>query len=1037
MEKIKLLFSVFLVVWVTQGAVAQQRTVGGTVTDTMGDPLPGVNILIKGTTRGTLTDLDGTYSISVETGDILVFSYLGMSKIEMSVGSANVMDLTMESEMDLNEVVVVAYGSQTKKSLVGSVTSLDSESLDKQQLTSVTNAIQGTVSGVNVITSSGQPGTNPTIRIRGIGSINASSDPLIIVDGVPFNGNINSISADQIASMNVLKDASSSALYGSRAANGVILITTKSGAYNTGTKVTFSAITGVSSPAVDYHKVLGTEEYLGYVWEARRNTNQYINGQTPELAGQNAASGIIADLGYNPYDVAQPIDENGNIVAGANLLWDTDWERALFNTTASRNEYSLGVSGGGEKSKYNLSANYLDQEGPVRTSDFRRITARLNLESKLDDWLTVGLNSSLSNSKSNVPVQSGGGFDSPLGWVYGISSVFPIYRRDPSGQLILDDLGNTQFDYGNNGNQLNGARPLRPNFNAVGSLFDNINTLNTTNSIINGFATVRFMEGLSMKTNISFEHFLSDSYDYDNLYGGTAIQTGGRVGQARNITTTLNVNNNLSYSKSFGEHTIHANAIFETYQYKFDGMNAAGTGFLPGVLVLNGATVPANVGGYIGEERITSYLGRLGYNYKDKYFLEGSFRRDGSTKFSTDTRWGNFYSIGGSWIISDEAFLFNSEAVSLLKLRASYGELGNNSGFGLFPYRQGYITGVNELDNTGVLLGGVTDPFLTWETTAILDIGLDFGLFGNRLEGTVGYFNKESIDLIYDKPIPGSTGSTSITTNIGSLRNYGLEVSLTGRIVERGKFSWRAGANFATIANEITELTQESVITGNKRYEVGRSVFDFYMQEWAGVDPEDGYGMWYKDVLDAEGNPTGEKETTKNYSEASRNYQGSSLPRVTGGFNSDFNWGAFDLSVLFNFSLGGKIYDSSYAGLSSGFINAGNQGGAFMASRWQQPGDVTDVPLFLATQNDFTSTSTRFLFDNDYLRFKAVTFGYNLPQSLTERISIERLRLFVRGENLLTWQSHKGIDPEQNLGGGTDNRSSIMKTFSFGLNINL
>ncbi|MEH6406690.1 MAG: TonB-dependent receptor [Leeuwenhoekiella sp.] len=1030
--------------FITQFTMAQQKTITGTVTDDSGMPLPGVNILIEGTRTGTQTNFDGDYQIIASTGQKLVFTYVGFNSQTKTVGSSSVIDLQLEAGSEnLDEVVVVAYGTQTKKSIVGSVTSLDSEVLEKQQLTSVTNAIQGTVSGVNVITSGGQPGDNPTIRIRGIASINASADPLIILDGVPFNGNINSISGDQIESMNVLKDASSTALYGSRAANGVILITTKRGAYNSAPQISLSAVTGLSTPAVDLQDVLGTNDFARYSWEAQRNTNQYISGQSAALAGQNASNGLIASLGYNPYDVAQPVDENGNIVPGANLLWETDWKKAILKQVSIRNEYTLGISGGGESSRYFLSANYLDQEGSVKTSDFKRITTRLNLESKVTNWLTVGLNSSLSSSTQNVPIQSGSTYGSSIQWIYSLSSVYPLYRRNETGALVTDEFGNSIYDYGQTPSQdVNGVRPLFGNENAAGALYNNQDRTRRTNITANGYAEVKLTSDLSFKTNISYENYLLDSFSYDNYAVGAASSVGGRVDQDRDITTTLNINNNLNYSKTFGDHTINANAIFETYQVKVDALGAQGTGFLPNVTVLNGATTPEGVRGFINEERITSYLGRLAYSYKNKYFVEGSFRRDGSTRFANDSRWGNFYSVGGSWIVSDENFLANSDFLSLLKLRGSYGELGNNKVLDsdqnavYFPYLQLFETGYPELDNTGVVLGGVTDPNLTWETTALLDLGVDFALFKNRIEGTVGYFTKESIDLIYDRPLPISTGNSSITTNTGALKNSGIEVSLNGSIIRNSNVTWSAGLNFAFTKNEITELTQDEFITGNKKYKVGKSIYDFFIQEWAGVDPSDGYGMWYMDVLDAEGNASGERALTKDYSAATRYYQDSALPDVTGGFNTDLSVGNFDFNMLFNFSFGGKLYDSSYANLMEGFSSPGYQGSPDLAARWQQPGDITDVPLFLNSQNDFNSTSTRFLYDNDFVRMKAITLGYTLPQNVAESISLNTIRFYLRGDNLFTWQSHDGLDPEQNLAGTTNSRSSILKTISVGLNVN-
>lgn len=1027
-----LLFS-FLLTYVVS---AQETSIRGVVKDVSGVPLPGVNIVIQGTSTGIQTDFNGFYTIKAAPGAVLVFSYVGLQKQSIAVGASSQIDVTMQYGEALDEVIVVAYGNQTKKSLVGSISSLNSEDIEAQQLTSVTQVLQGTVPGVTVLTSGGQPGSNPTIRIRGISSINANSGPLYVVDGVPFNGNLNTISPDQIESMNVLKDASSTALYGSRGANGVVLITTKRGKYNSKLEVSATAVSGFSSPAVDLHQAEGVDSYLRHFWEARRNTFQYVDGQTAEQAGQNAAMGIIDELGYNPYNVDQPIDANGNIVPNAQLLWDTDWMDALLNKTSLRNEYSLGISGGGNSSKYFVSMNYLDQEGSMRNSDFERVAIRANIDSKLKDWLVLGLNTAVTTSKSNNPTQSGNAMGNPIGWSYNVAPVFPIYRRDATGAYILDNSDDRIYDYGNNGVVLNGSRPINGNYNAVGMLFDDKNLDKNTNIILSGFIDIRLTDYLSFKTNLAYQNFLFNGYSYSNPFGGFGKDLGGRVIQNRNITTTLNINNNLSFNKSFGNHTITANAIYESYQYKFDPMGAVGTDFLGDISVLNGAATPTGVSGFVGEERLSSFLGRIGYNYKNKYFVEGSFRRDGSTKFSESQRWGNFYSIGGSWIISDENFLKDSKIVNLLKLRASYGELGNNSGFGLFPYIQGYNTGVSNLDNKGVLLGAVTDPGLTWETTAITDIGLDFGFFNNRLQGTIGYFNKESIDLIFAKPLPGSTGNLSVTTNIGSLKNYGLEFNLNADIIRSHKLTWSAGINLTQVNNEVTELTQESVIRGNKRLEVGRSIFDFYIREWAGVDPEDGYGMWYQDVLDGNGEPTGERVTTKTFSQADRYYADSSLPDFTGGFNTSLKFGNFDFNTLFTFSFGGKIYDSNYARLSAGYKAIGNPNGVNIgADRWQEPGDITNVPLYLTASNQFNSMSTRFLFDNDYIRMRAITLGFTLPESSLKAIFVKDVRFYLRGDNLFTWQSHKGIDPEQSLAGSTNFRSPQLKTISLGVNL--
>ncbi len=1032
-----------LLAFAVQIVFAQEKTVTGTVTDPQGMPLPGVNVIVDNTSRGTQTDFDGNYSISAQAGEILVFSYLGFTNARYTVGNISRIDVTLsEDAAELAEVVVVAYGTQTKRSIVGSVVSLGEETLEQQQLTSITGAIQGNVPGVNILQSGGQPGENPTIRIRGVGSINASAEPLIIVDGAPFNGNINSISADQISSMNVLKDASSTALYGSRGANGVIVITTKRGGFNAEPKLQVTAVGGISTPAVELHDLLGTNQYMRYAWEAARNAN-LENGQDAVTAGQNAATNLIPNLGYNPYDVSQPVDAQGNLVDGANLLWETNWQDEMLRDAAIRQEYGVNYSGGGETTRYFLSANYLEQEGSVKESNFERITTRLNLEADVKDWLTVGLNSSFSTSKQNFPEQSGNSYQSSIQWINSLSSVYPLYERDADGALALDNFGNPVYDYGTGEGLINATRPLFSNENAVGSLYNYKNLNKRTSITANGFAEISFTDDLSFKTNLSYEEFMHDYYLYAHNEFGYAADADGRITQDRDITKTLNLINSLNYSKTFGDHTVNADLIHEAYKFEFDHVGAQGEGFLPNVYALSGSTSPVAAEGYINEERLVGYLGRLSYNFQDRYFIEGSYRRDGSSRFTADTRWGDFFSVGGSWVISDELFLKNNTVLNYLKLRGSYGELGNNNILdednfqSYFPYIQAFETGWNQGSNTGVLLGGVTDPLLTWETTAMANVGLDFTFLNNRIEGSAEYYNKESVDLIYAQPLPLSTGNATITTNVGSVRNYGWEFMVRTRNIITNDFTWSTNFNFSIDNNEITELTQDSYIEGTKRWEEGRSLYEFYIREWAGVDPEDGYGMWYKDEVDANGEPTGERVLTKDYAEADRYYVGESLPDLVGGFTTDFRYKNFDLNALFNFSFGAQIYDYSYAGLMSGFTDPGYQQSPDLAARWQEPGDITDVPLLLQAQNDFSSTSTRFLFDNDYVRLKSVTLGYNLPQNTLENLDMSRFRIYLRGDNLWTWHSHFGIDPEQSIAGTTNSRSYILKTVSLGLNIEL
>ena len=1017
-----------------QFSFAQEKTVSGVVSDASG-PIPGANVVVKGTKNGVQTDFDGKFAIKAKVGDVLMVSFVGMQDASSKVGASNTINFKLQAGKSLDEVVVVAYGKQKAKSIVGSVVTIGKEVLEKQQATSVLTALQGSVAGVNIIAAGGQPGDNPTIRIRGIGSINASSEPLIILDGAPFSGNLNSISSDQIQSMSVLKDASSTALYGSRGSNGVILITTKRGRLGSPAKVNFSTSVGFSGNAVPLHELVDSDTYMKYSWEGLRNANQYVSAQTAATAGLNASNTLIANLGYNPYYSANPVDANGNLVS-TQKKWDTNWADLMLNNSAVRKEHTLGLNGGSDNTAYSFNTSYLGQEGNVVTSNFERVTTRLSIDSKVNNWFNTGISAFYSTSSQNYPTQSGSSYQSAIQWIYTIPSIYPVYRRNQSGDLVVDGNGKNIFDYGANSGTTNAVRPQLGNENAYGSLYNYKIRNKRDNFTANAYLQFTLAEDLTFKTNLAYDKYLYDSYTYAHNEVGYAASVAGRVSQNRDITTSTNVINTLNYKKSLGNHNLSADVIQEAYNYEIDALGAQGEGFLPGVNVLDGSTTPSDVSGSTTAERISSYLGRLSYNYNEKYFLEGSYRKDGSSRFNSDVRWGDFYSVGGSWIISQEKFLANSKVINQLKLKASYGELGNNRLSSYFPYMQLFSTGYNELTNTGVVLGGAVDPNIFWEKTASGNIGLEFGLFNDRISGTVDYYNKESVDLIYAKPLPASTGNSSITTNVGSIKNYGWEVALNFKNIATENFTWNTGLNFSMDKNQITELTQKDFTNGNKKWEVGRSLYEFFIQDWAGVDPATGYGMWYKDVKGSDGLPTGERVTTKVYSEATRYYVGkSSLPDVVGGLTNYFKYKNIDLNILFNFSYGAYVYDSSYASLMEGLKTPGRAAHQDLQSRWQKPGDITDVPLLLTSNNDFNSQSTRFLFKNDYIRLKALNFGYNFTKEVLQNAHISKLRLYLQADNLFTIQSHKGIDPEQDLGGSTNSRSYNQKIVSFGINL--
>lgn len=941
---------------------------------------------------------------------------------------------------NIEEVVIVAFGKQKAKAVVGSVSSLGKEVLSTQQTSNVATAIQGSVAGVNII-GSAVPGTTPTIRVRGIGSINASSDPLIIVDGAQYSGSLSNISQEEIESLNVLKDGSATSLYGSRGANGVILITTKKGRKGK-PRITMQSSLGFAAPVNDLYPMVDNSKYLQYTWESLRNTYVVENGLTQADAGVKAAQNVIPILQYNPYNKKNPIDSNGKLVDGAQLLWNTDWEKELINHSAQRQETSATISGGSDQSTYFLSVNHLKQEGAIKTTEMERLATRLNLESKIQPWLTIGLNTAYISNSRNLPLQDGNNFGAPIGSIYFMSSIYPLYQRDEDGNLVLDENGNVQYDYGaGSGSKINSQRPLLRNANPVGKLFTDKYKYSVNTLTLNGFAKIDFSKSLSFKSNYSYEQNQNNFKLYYDSQHGEYAPNGGQVTYNRSVYSTKNFVNSLNYNVKLRDHNLSADAVVETFEREYDTMGAIGSGLFPGIEVLGGTTKPESTTGIVSLQRLVGLLGRVSYNYKEKYFVEGSFRRDGSSVFSKDVRWGNFYSVGGAYIVSEENFLKNNKTISFLKLKASYGELGNNNfnvdgGYEFFPYLSTYLTGYSVGSNIGVILSSPKDHLLSWEKTASFNAGLELGLFKNRVNVNVDYYNKESIDLVGPLLTAGSTGATSITSNIGKLRNYGWEFVINTKNIRTDNFRWDTSLNFSFDKNKIIALSNnnEPQTVGTKRWEVGRSLYDFYIQEYAGVNPENGNPLWYMDVTDTNGNVS--KVTTEDYSKASRYYNHSSLPWIIGGVNNYVKFKNFDINALVNFSFGSYLYDYTYADLMRGYFD-GHSRSVDLERRWQKPGDITDVPRLTSTNLQEASFSTRFLFKNDYVRLKALTIGYNFEKETLEKIGIRNLRLFLQADNLLTWQSRKNIDPEQALNGLTDSRASNLKTISFGLKLEL
>ncbi|MEK6477360.1 TonB-dependent receptor [Catalinimonas sp. 4WD22] len=1026
-----------------------QNTVSGTVSSAeTGEALPGVNVIVKGTTVGTVTDIDGNYRLNVsDDATTLVFSFIGLREQEVAIGDRSTINVEMaEDARQLSEVVVVAYGEQSKRKLTSSIGEIDNTTIESQQLVSVGTALQGTVPGVNIISGSGQPGENPTIRIRGISSINSSSDPLIVLDGSVYNGNLNTIDPNDIASMSVLKDAAAAALYGSRAASGVILINTKRGKAGE-TRINLRASTGVSSRAVAEYPFITAEQQMLLEWETLYNDANIAGNPNP---GQAASDGLLGRIGYNPYGgLDAPIGPDGQVLAGKSLQWATDWEDALLQQ-GSRQDISLNISGGSEKTQFYFSGSYLKQDGIVINSDFERFNGRINLDTELNDWLKAGLRQSVSTSTQNFPVQSGSSFSSNIQYIRTMASIYPIYRRDVDGSLLLDASGEPIFDDGqNSGLPINVSRPVLQPSNAVAQTTLDQDESERFFSTTSAFLEASFLNNFKARTNFAFNKYFYDQREYTNPEIGSARTVNGRLQRARDITTEWTLTNSLNYNKQFGggDHSVDVLLLQEAYSFRLNELDVGKTGIpFGGLYQLGSAATLETIDGVQNRERIGSLMARAEYDYKSKYFVQGSIRRDISSRFAPESREGVFYSLSGSWVISDEAFMDDLDFFSFLKFRASYGEVGNSfiqdsdDNQVYFPAENIFQTGFDQLSTPGIYLGPLRNNQITWETSAITNLGLDFGLFRDKVSGSVDAYLKDTRGLIFARPLANSLGviGGEILENVGNLQNRGIEVSLNWDVINNEELSWSLGGNIAFERNEITSLPQEEIISGSFIRREGNSVYDFYIREWAGVNSATGEPQWYIDSLNTEGDVVGKALTTDiNEAVANRINAGTALPWGRGGLNTRLSYKGFDLSALFNFSLGGKILDLDYAGLMEGGLRPGNQKHEDILNRWQNPGDETDVPRLNSSDQGAVS-STRFLFDATYGRLRNVTLGYSLPESVIANTGFLRgLRVYVKGDNLLTFFSREGLDPEQSISGETDNQSSIYRIMSAGIEIDL
>ena len=1069
-----------LLALVVQISFAQEKTVSGTVSEVSG-ALPGVSVVIKGTSTGTETDFDGKYSIKANTGAVLVFRYLGYTPVERTVGTSNTINvtLTVDENNVLDEVVIVAYGTSTKQAFTGTAKTVKAEQLEVKNISNISQALAGEIAGVTVINTSGQPGTTATIRIRGFGSVNGNRDPLYVLDGVPYDGTINSINPTDIASTTILKDATATAIYGSRGANGVILITTKSGK-NGKSSIEIDMKTGVNFIGLPRHDVIrNPNQYLALSWEGLYNWG-VASGQTDpeEYANENLFGGAGLSENFNYYNtndvslIIDPVDRT--VRSGLERKYTPeDWRDYAFQASI-RNEASVRMSGGENKTKYFSSFSYLDDKGYILNSNFTRYTTRLNITHQPTEWLNASANIGYTLSTTNNNGQSNDS-GSVFWFVDNLPSIYPLFLRDGDGNTIEDTIfGGNIYDYGENG------RGFGAFTNSIADSKYDISRTKRNEFNTNFKFDIKITKKITFENKVGFQYFMNRFDSYNNPFYGSSAGQGGSIFKRDTERTVQNYLQLLRYNDSFGDHNLNFLVAHESNSYQ-NKRNTASKNTAVSVgdtdlsNFINLSSLPT---GTTNEETLESYFAQANYNYAGKYFISGSVRRDGSSKFQKG-RWDTFGSIGASWILSKEGF-FKLDFVEFFKLKASYGVVGDKDGIGYIPADNTFLIG-NLNNNITLTPQTVGNPDLTWETSKTFQTGVEFTL-GKYIDGSVDYYSKDTENLLFNVRPGSSVGFSSVLGNDGILRNSGFEFDLTAHLVNTEDFNLNLSINGATLNNQMITMPLDSstgdpkvIDSSNTPFSFGKgiSIFDYYLREYVGVDPSNGTSLWlqyYDDrnnnnILDpgeattGAWNPTNgstntstsyveyltlqpdaniKKKTTNTYSDATTNYVGkSAIPKLRGAFRLAATYKNFDISSQFIYSIGGYGYDQQYANFMGNGQVGGNNWHEDIFNRWQQPGDITSVPRISDNfDNRVNSSSTRFLISSDYLALNNLKVGYTVPSEATNKVGIKNLNIWISGDNLFLLSKRKGYNPTlEETGRSSVYNYSPLTTLTLGIRV--
>ena len=1056
MKRNLMLFMTFLVIGI--GLVnAQISKVTGTVTsEEDGLPVVGASVLVKGTTVGTVTDIDGNFTINnvPSSAKTLVVSFIGLQSQEVTIKPMVKVVLKSDSEV-LDEVMVVAFGTAKKSAFTGSAAVVDSKELAKRITTNVSDALVGSVAGLQIRGNSGAPGSDSNkINIRGIASMYASTDPLIIVDGAPYTASLSNIPQNDIESISVLKDAASAALYGARGAAGVIIVTTKKGKSQEA-EVNLDMKWGVNSRAVqDYDVITDPGQYYEAYYAQLYNYAFYGQGNSAAAANSWANKTMIEHLGYNVYTVPENemlIGMDGRLNPNATLgrrythngteyyLCPDDWQDIAYRNSL-RQEYNVSVNGGNEKTSFYASLGYLNDEGIIINSDYERLSGRFRADYQAKKWLKLGANLSYNHSVQHAIPNSSGATSSNM--MYFTSSIAPIYPAfvrviDANGNVVIKqdeqgrnayDFGMTSKDYGLKRPFMSTANPLAANqYDQVESIGDQMNATFTADINITSYLKANVTSNVIWgQTNYS---------NYGNPFYGSKVSVNGELD--KQSTTTLRTNNTqtLTYFKDFGLHSVSVLAGHEYYKTTTKYLSAkAQGGFSPSIPEIDAFAKVIDGSSYKSIYNVEGYFGSAQYNYDQKYFASASFRRDASSYFSKENRWGNFWSVGTAWIISKEKFMKETASwLDMLKVKFSVGQQGNDN-IGAFAYTNIYQLAPTSDTAMGATFKRMGNPDITWETTTNYNVGVEFSLWHGRLSGNIDYYTKKTSDLLFWLSIPESSGTRGYYGNVGDIRNNGIEVALTAGIIRTRDIDWTVSANLSHNKTKILSLPESktrnlggfnetnSTGQGGNWYQVGGPLYNAFCIEYAGVNDKGEALYWVDDELTQTGAPgKNHSSTTTDPNKATYYEQGSILPKVFGGFNSTLRIGNFDASVSFDYQIGGKVQDYRYASLMTPNETSKGAGSAIhkdYINSWSPNNTESNIPRwqFVDKYTAF-SKSDRFLTNASYLNFQSFTIGYTFPKKWMKHIS--KLRIYAAGENLCFWSVRKGFDPRYSYEGNS------------------